>query len=773
MATASLILNLIIHSDPANVSSMAATGLALNAVTAGVLAVGAGMVAAVGTAADFDLTMRQTAAALQVSGEAMKDLRDLALDMGTQTSFSAQEAGSAMLALAKGGMTEADIKGGALQQTLVLAAAGSLALGDAANYMVQGLNTFGLQAGDAAEVAAALAGGANASTASVESLGLALSQVGPGAKNAGLSLQETVGILAAFANAGIQGSDAGTSLKTMLTRLVPTTKESAEAMADLGLKFTDANGAFLPMRDVAQQLQDKLAGLTEEQRSQALATIFGSDATRAATVLMDLGAAGVDKFTAATSDLAAAQNMAAVNTSGAAGSFEKFKGAVETLGLKIGTALLPAVQSITDAATRLVNSLGGIFDHLGESFSTGGLKSLGDQLAAIFDSLAHVAQDSVIPILKDLADLADPLLVDAFGALLLVWRAVADVMEHVIGPAVRTVTDFLADHETIVGAVVIVIGTFAGILGTVSLAISGAVTAFWAISSAIAAVRAAFLALQLMFAANPLGLALVAIAALAAGLIYAYQHSETFRDIVQGAFRVVEQVISATWDALKSAFDWVKDHWQELAILLTGPFGAAFLLIRSQIDNIKGALSGIWDGITNGAGTVLDKIIGVFTGIAGAIRSGINQVLATIGNPFAQLFDMWIGGIGGVGDMAVELFEMVFGKFQAAVNKLIDLWNSVPILPDLPHIDVPFLASGGNITSGGMAIVGEAGPEMLELPTGARVTPLGAAGGGGTQEIHLHTHVDFTGVGMDALITSLREGIKVRGGDPQTVLGSV
>ncbi len=93
-------------------------------------------------------------------------------------------------------------------------------------------------------VSAALAGGANASTASVESLGHALSQVGPGAVNAGLNLNDTVGALAAFDNAGIKGSDAGTSLKTMLSRLVPQTAKAATAMKDANLDFTDANGNF-------------------------------------------------------------------------------------------------------------------------------------------------------------------------------------------------------------------------------------------------------------------------------------------------------------------------------------------------------------------------------------------------------------------------------------------------------------------------------------------------------------------------------------------------
>jgi TP901 family phage tail tape measure protein len=276
---------------------------------------------AVNLAATFDKTMRQTAAVAKVPAKEFKELRDVALDMGAKTSFSAREAGSAMLALGKGGLSFAQMKAGALASTLTLAAAGGIELGESAGFIVQGLTTFGLKADKAADVAAALAGAANASTASVEDLGLALSQVGPGARNAGLSIQETAAVLAAFTNNGLKGSDAGTSLKTMLARLVPTTNLAKDAMRDLGLKFTDSHGAMLPITEIAERIRVKFKDLTDAERTKAMATIFGSDATRAATVLMNEGAAGLAKYIKATNDRAAAEKLAKTNTEGAAGAF--------------------------------------------------------------------------------------------------------------------------------------------------------------------------------------------------------------------------------------------------------------------------------------------------------------------------------------------------------------------------------------------------------------------------------------------------------------------
>lgn len=324
---------------------------------AGAAGVGAALVSSVNKAATFDKTIRVAGAASNATAEDMKAMSKTALDLGAKTQFGAQGAADAMVELSKAGMSVAQQKAGALQNTLLLASAGGLQLGAAATYMTNSLNTFGLQAGDANQVAVALAGGANASTASVESLGMALGQVGPGAKNAGLSLQETVGVLAAFDNAGIKGSDAGTSLKTMLTRLVPATKSAQKAADQFGLSFTDASGNIDSVTTVAQKLKDKLGGLSEEQRTVALTQIFGSDATRAATVLMDQGAKGVQKYIDATRDKAAADAAAKAQTDGAAGNMAKFKAAVDSLQISFALNLLPAISKIAGALANLINGV--------------------------------------------------------------------------------------------------------------------------------------------------------------------------------------------------------------------------------------------------------------------------------------------------------------------------------------------------------------------------------------------------------------------------------
>lgn len=365
-------------------SKLAKVGLALGAV-------GGAIGSSINKAAQFDKTIRIAGAAADATGDEMKSLSALALKMGSSTQFGAQGAADAMVELAKSGLTLAEQKAGALAETMNLAAAGGLELGAASTFMANALSQFGLKAEDASRISTALAGGANASTASVESLGQALRQVGPGAKTAGLSLEDTVGVLAAFDQNALKGSDAGTSLKTMLTRLVPQTDKAKNAMHKLGLDFTKANGEFVSITEIAGQLQKAFGKLSGEQRTAALSTIFGSDATRAAGVLIDEGRAGIEKYIAATKDRAALEKQVKAQTDGAAGAMKKFSSAIDSLQIALAINLLPAVSDVVGGLAGFINKV-----------ST--------KVGPAVESMASVIDDKVLPVFGRLKDgIADAL----------------------------------------------------------------------------------------------------------------------------------------------------------------------------------------------------------------------------------------------------------------------------------------------------------------------------------------------------------------------------
>lgn len=327
-------------------------GQSLLPVTGALTGVGA---ASTVMANNFNDAMSQAAGALDKSMSEMEDLRQLAIQTGQDTVFSATDAGNAITELAKGGLTEADIKAGALKTTMDLAASSGMDLGEAANVVVQAMGAFGLSANESAEAANALAGAAAASSTDVEPLTQALAQCSAGAKNAGWSIQETTAVLARFADAGIEGSDAGTSLKTMLQRLAAPTDSAATMIEQLGIQTRDSNGDLLGASEIAEELQNKLGGLDSASRDAALSTIFGSDAMRAATVMMDSGTEGIQKYINAANDQEAAQRLANSQMSDGSRAIEELKGSLETAAIQIGDTLAPIVQKVAELITALVN----------------------------------------------------------------------------------------------------------------------------------------------------------------------------------------------------------------------------------------------------------------------------------------------------------------------------------------------------------------------------------------------------------------------------------
>lgn len=321
-------------------------------VTAGVTAIGT---ASVVTANNFEDAMSQAAGALDKPMEQMGELRDLAIQMGQETIFSATEAGNAITELAKGGLSEGQIQAGALQTAMDLAAASGMSLGDAANVVVQTMGAFGIEANNSAEAANALAGAAAASSTDVQPLTEALAQCSAGAKNAGWSVQETTAVLGKFADAGITGSDAGTSLKTMLQRLSAPTDKAATMIENLGIQTRDSNGNMLGASEMAEELQNKLGGLDAATRDAALQTIFGSDAMRAAIILTGSGAEGLEKYEKATNDQEAAQRMANSQMGEGSRAIEELKSSLETASIIIGDTLAPIIQKVAEIITNLVN----------------------------------------------------------------------------------------------------------------------------------------------------------------------------------------------------------------------------------------------------------------------------------------------------------------------------------------------------------------------------------------------------------------------------------
>lgn len=312
--------------------------------------------------ADFDKQMSAVRAATHESTANMNRLKEAALQAGARTAFSATEAAQAIENLAKAGVSTADILSGGLDGALDLAAAGSLGVAQAAETAATAMTQFGLAGKDVPHIADLLAAAAGKAQGEVSDMAQALNQSGLVASQMGLSIEETTATLASFASAGLLGSDAGTSFKTMLLALANPSTKAANTMKDLGIKAYDAQGAFMGIAPLAEQLKTKLSSLSQEQRDSALATIFGSDAIRAAAVLYKNGAQGISEWTEKVNDAGYAAETAAIKQDNLRGDLEKLGGSFETALIKGGSGANDTLRGLTQTAEDAVNGFAALPD---------------------------------------------------------------------------------------------------------------------------------------------------------------------------------------------------------------------------------------------------------------------------------------------------------------------------------------------------------------------------------------------------------------------------
>lgn len=336
------------------------SALIASGMTAAGLAVAAFGVAAVKMAADFDQQMSTVQANTGATSAQMDQLRAAAIEAGASTVYSASDSADAINDLGKAGMSVTDILTGGLTGALNLAASDGMAVGDAAEYMANALSMFHLKGSQASQVADTLAAGAGKAVGNVSDFGEALNNCGAQANSFGMNIQETTGVLALFAQNGTIGAEAGTQLNSMLMKLAAPSTEAANTMKELGISAYDAQGHFVGMANFAGQLQKAEKNLTDEQRNQANATIFGSYAIKAANYLYEAGESGVNKWTKAVSESGYAAEQAAAKNNNLKGDLENLGGSMESLMISVGEGAQGPLRKMVQGLDTLVDAFAGL-----------------------------------------------------------------------------------------------------------------------------------------------------------------------------------------------------------------------------------------------------------------------------------------------------------------------------------------------------------------------------------------------------------------------------
>lgn len=663
--------------------------------------------AATSVAANFDDAMSQVQGALGGASADMDGLRNLALQLGADTVFSATESAQAMVELAKGGLTEAQIKGGALAASMDLAAAGQLNLADAAATTVQMMGSFGLGAGDATRIANALAGAANASSADVSDLTQAMSQCSAQASLAGWSLEDTAAALALFADHGVKGSDAGTSLKTMLQRLAAPTDQAAEAIAAYGLNIRDSNGQMKDISGIADELTGKLGGLSDAERDAALQTIFGSDASRAAAILMQSGSEGLAKYIAATNDATAAETMANAQKGELSWALENMGGAIESAAIAFGTALAPAITAVA-----------GVIGNVAEAFA----------------SLPAGVQTGIAVVLA---------LVAALGPLLMV-----------IGSVVAALPAISEGFAVLGGALAIPLAPAAAVVAAIA-AIAAAIYAAWTTSETFrAAVMAgvdaisskvqeicAFLAPYVqafldqivstvqvaMDTLGPIiGAALTVIVDIVVPILTTLMDSVGvfFANILATATNIMQaisMVISGAWTLIQGIFQTV------LGVILAVTTGD-FTMLQQGVSNILNGLTSIVSGILQGIASMFTgawnnikiTVTGACNAVSGAVSGAFNGIKSVIDSTMNGAKSTVSGALSAISGFFAGL-HLQFPHINLPHFSISGDFSLVP--PSVPSISVSWYRTGAIAMGASVVGIGEAGPEAVVPLSGREMDP--------------------------------------------------
>ena len=630
--------------------------------TAATVAVSGIAGAAINVGKNFEAQMSRVQAISGATGDELEALRDQAIELGADTAFSAKEAAEGMENLAAAGFTTTEIMD-AMPGLLDLAAASGEDLATASDIASSSLRGFGLEASEAAHVADVLAENANRTNSSVTETGEAMKYIAPLAQAAGISIEETAAAIGIMANAGIQGSQAGTTLRGALSRLSKPTAEMTSVMDELGISFYNSNGTMKSLSEQVAMLETALAGMTDEQRNAALVTLYGQESLSGMLALINEGSGSLAELTTEFQNCdGAAAAAAKVMQDNLGGAIEEFKGSVETLGILVYDEISEPLKEATQRATEFVNKIS-------EGFKTNGIRGVVDEIKSINPVL-----DSVITKAQEVVDFFNNMGISP-GALLGIAAAIGPV-SLALGKILTMSSGVLSFFSGLFGVV--------GKVGTVFLGLSA-----------------------------PLQIVVVAIGALATAFGYLMTSNDEFRESV---ITTAETIISSVQPILQTLGEALTTIGQTLGESITGllqqiapllseivlQIGALFEtaspLIAALIEQLVPVIQTIIDIVTQILSTLLPPLLEIISQVILAIQ----QILP----PVASVLEAVIGVISSILEALAPIVEFIAQLIADIITKITPIISFVAeVISTVMNIIAPIIDFIGEVIAGIIDII--------------------------------------------------------------------
>ena len=622
-------------------------------VTAGITALGT---AAVKTGADFDSAMSKVAAVSGATGDDLEALRAKAREMGSQTKFSASEAAEAMNYMAMAGWKTEDMLSG-IEGIMNLAAASGEDLATTSDIVTDALTAFGLTAADSAHFADVLAAASSNANTNVSMMGETFKYAAPVAGSLGFSVEDTAEAIGLMANAGIKSTQAGTSLRSIMTALAGEVKFCGESIGEVEIQTTNADGSMRELSDILADCRVAFAGLSESEQASAAQALVGKNAMSGFLALMNAVPADIDKLSGAISNCdGTSLSMAETMQDNLAGQLTILKSQLEELAISFSDILMPAIRSI-------VSHIQGLVDKLNQ---------LDPQTKETIVKIALVAA--------------------ALGPMLIVLGKTISG----IGSVLSLVSKAPAAIGAVKGGITAVTGALGVSMGTIL-----------AVVAAIAVLVAAFMHLWKTnenFKNNILGIW--------------EQIKSTFSGLTQGItdrinalgfnFESFTDMLKAAWDALcnllapvfEGVFQNIANIFSEISGIILGlldVFIGLFTGNWNQLWNgVKGIFTSIWNFIVSTFTNILNTLKGIADVVLGWFGTSWNEVWTSIRDFFVNIWTsistFFTGIITGIRDFFVNIwtgiytfFSNIFNAiytvvstvFQTIYNTIMTVWNSI------------------------------------------------------------------------------------------------
>ena len=621
--------------------------------------------AAVKTAADFDSAMSEVSAISGATGSDFDALREKARELGSKTKFSATEAAQGMTYMSMAGWKTADMLDG-IEGVMNLAAASGEDLAVTSDIVTDALTAFGLSAKDSGHFSDILAAASSNANTNVSMMGETFKYCAPIAGSLGYSAEDVAVAIGLLGNAGIKSSQAGTTLRKMMTELTGELEISGKAFGDVTIQTTNADGSMKDFSQILSEMRVYFGQMTEAEQASTAELLVGKTAMSGLLAIMNATSSDIDKLTNAISNCdGEAERMASVMQDNLAGQLTILKSQLQELAISFGDILVPVIRDVVTHIQNLVDKFNQLDPHTKEL-----IVKIGLIVAAVGPVLIIVGK-----------------VISAIGTIMSILPALGGVISTITGGASALFAVLAANP---IGLVVAAIAALIAIFVTLWNKCDG-FREFWinlwenvksVFNKAWEGMKSVFSAVIDFIKSNWQGLLLFLVNPVAGAFKLIYDNCESFRRFWDNFLEGVKNVFTSIWEGIKKAFTTIAEAIKTVA---KESFEQMKNIIQTTLEAIKTVCTTVWNAIKTVIETAIKNIASFVKTAWEGIKNTISSVMEAIHSVISRVWESIKSTTQAVLDFLKELItsawnaikETITSIMESIKSTLIDAWNTI------------------------------------------------------------------------------------------------